>query len=605
MARAGILSLGQGHSWTLSAGMTSRMFWPLFIVAGQLSLLALAFGFLTTVRSRQLLALPPDVGNWLDDNPQLKFYIFTLLANSLSIFSSFLFTQAVRHALLVSLTRPLSVTTLGYGILISRKSIAFTRGAYKLKWVMLSAAVFVVSFGQTPGWSSLLTPQDLSLYIDVYGAELDLTSSAFQNEFLQLWNNTLQSYLESTLLSVIDESGSASATAEGDHPASLNFGGAAYFDSTAGVFPIQFQTAGNITINSTLIATNLEPFPFGTNFSTGLIRNMDQQGLTANVSCQEVTLNASSDPPLFRTSHSAQNITFATISTDCNGTVDSTTAITTANDTFSLIGCETVEHGQRLLKVIIDGEGLYNLTFVCTIAPFIDNTAALYTEDQNQVIASQDSDRPLQADPGPFTAAIFSGIKSAFAYGQGVSRNEIGDSLLAIFQEPPSEVGDIPPTFTELLEAYLTGMVEFITTALKTELSSTTGPFGGNPPAEMLIPVNGTAEIDVVGWQFHGVTSILVLLPILFFGLLSIVIAVGSQLLNRGMPIPSAEFDMNDPWQLMAAAAAGGMGRVFPREPVPGDEQSKWDDLDAEKGWTERRVMLGPVNGRGGFVEVV
>jgi hypothetical protein len=82
----------------------------------------------------------------------------------------------------------------------------------------------------------------------------------------------------------------------------------------------------------------------------------------------------------------------------------------------------------------------------------------------------------------------------------------------------------------------------------------------------------------------------LFLIPIVCVALESISITLVAQFYNRGIPKNHADFDPDNPWQLMAAASAGGMTQVF---------HGVGEDV---KVGLDERIMLGQVGGRDGFV---
>lgn len=129
--------------------------------------------------------------------------------------------------------------------------------------------------------------------------------------------------------------------------------------------------------------------------------------------------------------------------------------------------------------------------------------------------------------------------------------------------------------------------------AMKTELSSYNGPFGGSPPEAMTRPINGTALTTTVGWEYKARASNAILIPSTFIAVASIVIVLVAQLLNRGIPARHADFDPNEPLVLMAAASAGGMGHVF--------SGLGKEDIEEASG---RRVRLAHIDDKDGFVEV-
>ncbi|KAK6985018.1 hypothetical protein R3P38DRAFT_3292080 [Favolaschia claudopus] len=149
---------------------------------------------------------------------------------------------AVRHALLVSLTRPLSLSTLRFGILISRRTPIFARKA--VTWVVAGGVLFLATLGQTASWTTLLTPNKIVIptVTPLEGGEIDLNSSVFSTthwQFYDSWNGTngaynLQNYMESALSSVVDTSGTASANSAAGHVSVLDFAGRVHVGSTGG-----------------------------------------------------------------------------------------------------------------------------------------------------------------------------------------------------------------------------------------------------------------------------------------------------------------------------------------------------------------------------------
>ncbi|KAF7316530.1 hypothetical protein MIND_00172300 [Mycena indigotica] len=595
MAQAGttLRQEKRSHSWGSSDHITSRIAWPLYIIFGQLALLLLCFGFLASVRSRGQIPLTQDAADFFTANPQVKSYVFTLLANALALVSSYLFTQAVRHAILVSLTRPLSLSTLGHGIIISRKSLILNR---HYKWVAISGAIFIVSLGQTPGWSSLLTPNPISVIVPIIGREFDFTSPALQSTVNTLLNNgTIDYYLHSTLLSFVDASGAASSTAKAGYPVFLDFGGYAHRTSTRGILPVRLQdSAMDAATRSPRIVSNTAPLQAGVARSD-MSLVMSQQGLTANVSCVPMVLSDRSRPTLHRTSQAlAGGFTLWNVSTDCSVGQDSSDAVTRADtaDSLFMVGCQVPSQNivaQKSFDVIVFGQGIYsNISHVCSVTPQIQNMVANYTGKDLSLVSADFAPGSIPINPGPIAFAATRAMKSGFTYAQSTLLNSIGDSLLSIFLDQQQGL-----SLGTLLEAYITGIVEFTGTAIKTQFLTLAGNLGPKPSQDVMRPTNGTVIVHTIGYEYDGIASVLVLMPILAFSVLSIAIAIVAQFYNRGIPLTNADFDPNDPWLLMAAASAGGMSKIF----------HNIEEDDVEKGLSNR-IMLGEVEGRDGFLHV-
>ncbi|KAJ7187634.1 hypothetical protein GGX14DRAFT_409020 [Mycena pura] len=556
---------GSGHI-TPSTRHTSRIAWPVYIIVGQIGLLSFALGLVAAVRVRGQIPLGLGPALFYQDNPHL-------------------FTQAVRHAIAVALTRPVSLSTLGYSILISRRSLVFS-------------------------------------------TEIDLSSTAFRDQFNDLWSSTLQDYsktglpplsswltpisfaVDSALFSVIEEAGAASATAQAGYPALVDFGGWAHDVSTrmclllqktgpdmviteGGIFPIQAPSLTNVTNTTQLITVNTVPFSPSDSTSPVTLA-MNQQGLTAVVSCEAAKLDDTTDPSLTRSSQTSGDFTYSSVSTVCaNGTTFAETAGawtsgTNPGFTFFLVGCENVDaSGTTTYTAIIDGQQAYQGTYKCIIAPQIQNMISNYT---GSIIDTEFDESSTPIDAGPSGFAGFYALSAVFGYGQSELRNSVGDAIQGIYSD---QVYAQEPTdvFVELLEAYIMGIFEFTGTAVKNNLAVAGGAFNGNPPPEMTRSIAGNATATSLGWQYNTITSGLVLIPTIFVALVCIVITLVAQYYNRGIPPSHADFDPNNPLRLMAAASAGGMMHVFPG--VDGEH--------VEEG-LEKKVMLGQVGGRDGFV---
>lgn len=126
-----------------------------------------------------------------------------------------MFTQAVRHAIVVSLTLPTPVSSLGFGIMIARRSyIPWDRR--EVKWFLVGGTFFFGTLAQTAGyvvhasirfgfllvgdfcgwssWSSLFTPTLITIETQLVGTEIDFTTNAFNKAWEDLNLNDTLSY---------------------------------------------------------------------------------------------------------------------------------------------------------------------------------------------------------------------------------------------------------------------------------------------------------------------------------------------------------------------------------------------------------------------------
>ncbi|KAJ7716237.1 hypothetical protein DFH07DRAFT_973982 [Mycena maculata] len=541
------------------------------IDSGQSALLALSWGFFAAVHRRKQIPLPWSVALGIEFNPQSKTYVSTFLASIFSKVSSYLFAQAVRHLIVVCLTRAtyMPVATLGFGISISQHALILDRR--ELKWMVLGGAFFLANFGQVSGWNSLLTPTTIVVPTPLRGTELNLTSDALNSQ-LETLNDTvnLQNYIDS-LSSVIATSGSAAADDRIDYVSVVDFGRWGHVDGTAGILPItlvwdqlsfgtgQSNLTGLIPLNGSLITSNTSPFPgpvdlaldFG-DFNVSMV----QQGLTADIST--ALLNAT--------------YTAVSVATVCNGDSGEIFASAVANtsNTLFLLGCLNTDDTAKITyTVIIDSQGAYlgpdGQSVVCTVTPQTKNFNVTYTGDNYiyKDLFYEPVDPEIKPAPLAISYAALYGLNQAFVNGQSAFRNVVGDSINTIFTDRGED--DSTVSYTDLwAAAYIQGVVEFVGTAVKTNLSSPTGPFGGNPPSTMTQQIEGNAYTTTIGWQYReGVKNYFMLLPSTVVALTSIVIVLFAEIQNRGIPARHASFDPSNPLLLMAAASAGKMPDVF------------------------------------------
>ncbi|KAF8210788.1 hypothetical protein K438DRAFT_1752559 [Mycena galopus ATCC 62051] len=559
--------------------LTRRLWWPVYIVVGQGLLLSLAWGFFAVVRARGQIPMSLAVADAMRSNPQSKTYVVTFLATSLSALSSYLFSQAVRHAILVYLTGPLSVSTLGFGILISRRTPFFRRQA--VLWVLAGGVFFLATLGQTASWTALLTPNIIVTPTPLEGTEIDLTSDVFNDiestQFLKLWNGTmgtaLQAYMEQGpgITSVLEMSGTANAYWDANQVSVVNFGGWDYADSTGGIAPIDLRDT--VPLNSgELFTTNVKPYPPpGTDFNTSMI----QQGLTANVSCQYQQLDETTNPPLRRVIYPVLiekdtfdgfSYTGIIVSTICSdGEIQSTSVVSSTNETLVSLICGTTDDtGTTTYTVIIDGNGIYaagDESVVCTVTPLtLDYVVTysgkfIYRDFDSEPVNRQSTPAP----PGIGAIATYC-LADVFIYGQSSMRNVVGDSITSISdsQSGLSVTTLWVPSVLFGWEAYIQGVVEFVGTAVKTDLAWVNGPLGGSLPPTMIRTISGTALTTSLGWEYKEAIGPAILIPSTFIAVASILIVVFAQLKNRKIQMQHADFDPNDPLLLMAAASAGG-----------------------------------------------
>ncbi|KAJ6459575.1 hypothetical protein C8R45DRAFT_552990 [Mycena sanguinolenta] len=388
------------------------------------------------------------------------------------------------------------------------------------------------------------------------------------------------------------------------YPTVLDYAAHAYVNSTGGIFATEFQRDPPIANSSKFITYNTEPFPHTSslfNFS------MSQQGLTAAVSCQNVTgqLSATSDPPFQRIAKPANividgvaygdNYTAFSFETTCAGNNTVTAPyLTSQGNTIIALACQVDHSNVGNITVTIDTQGgLYadiNGTMICTVTPQIQNVTAHYYNGSYISIEPDPAYTPVNSlmDSSAFREATV----NAIIYGQGTTRNTLGDAMISILNDQFSGEEDTVDYLT-LWESYFRGVVEFAGTALKNDLVQSFGPLKGKIPLSITKPIHGTATTITAGWQYKGWESFVVLLPSTFISIASILIVLFTQYRSRGVPDQHMRIDPSNPMVLMAAAAAGGMADTF-------DGVTK-ENVDEG---LRKKVKLAQVDGKIGFVAV-
>ncbi|KAJ7922506.1 hypothetical protein B0H13DRAFT_2409489 [Mycena leptocephala] len=448
---------------TVKSGIqyTRRFAWPLAVIVGQAFLLVISFAFFAAVRSRGQIPL-----QWLWRTK----YSFIRSPRPMSLFS-----QAVRHAILVYLTGPMSIANLGFGISISKRNLIFERG--EIRWVLVGAVFFLATLGQTPSWNSLLTPTTIGISTPLRGSEIDLTSNALSDQFWDLWNGSssgIQFYLESALSSVIGPSGAASADSQ-----------------------IGYIRSSILPVGCTLVI----------------------RGLNAIVSCQYQQLNANTDPALTRSQSNLINIvagdqtvshTVVGIATVCpNGPRVHTgksqipyillflmdlfrhlETLTSTNDTLLAISCGIIDDAGTTTYSTTDIlPGIYSYpngdSVVCRVTPQTQNFNVTYSEEFiYKNLDSEPLDPDIKPAPPLVAFAAIHGLDQAFFYGQSgtpVTKHTFGE-----------------------LSHFRDGVCCFflfrIVQAVKYDLALDNGPLGGDPPSSLTREITGNALTTTIGW---------------------------------------------------------------------------------------------------------
>ncbi|KAF7320615.1 Protein arginine N-methyltransferase [Mycena chlorophos] len=575
---------------------TRPSFWPVYIVGGQVALMAVALTILWVTRSRMQIPMSKLQVEFFTDNPQVQTYTFTLLANAVSLFSAWLFTEAVRHAMVIGLTRPMTISTLSFAVKISKNGVIFDRD---LKWVAVSVVVFLLSLGQTPGWSSLFTPGPITVYVPVSGTGLDFNDTSLQNALGDLWSSWLFTPVNNVqILPSLLESGFASANALFGLPAVIDFQGYTHTVSTHGIVPVTLtsDTALSSEVKDLYKVSNLETWPPSTN-TTNVDFVINQQGVTANVSCTP-TAFAALEPQISREVIPVADLNHYyiwNVSNTCGN--DQIILTDYNNNTLVMVTCMYNTSGTSVYRTSVDGQGRYAGDYQCTMGASIVEATANYTSNGRTITT-----KPIAGQATALSNLLdypaYNVTKELLEYAQTNDGSIVGDMVLSVMSAQSADGGLEPVIdhnkFAETLEAYLSGVIELTGTIIKNTLAQnlTWNSTSSDPYTIPTRPLTGHAIVQTLGWEYKSLSSNIVLLPIFIFGIATILIALVASFVGRNAPVRYADFDPNDPVLLMAAASAGGMANVF----------GGMEEVHLEQSM-ERRVRLGNVRGRDAFVE--
>ncbi|KAH7919310.1 hypothetical protein BV22DRAFT_1023213 [Leucogyrophana mollusca] len=550
--------------------------WRSAVVAGQLLILALAWGFWGVVVYRKRLPLPDGTANFLHSSPGESTLIITLISTVLSIFGTFLFTTSIRHALARRMTEPISLLALSAGIELSKGSFLLT--SRHIRWTVTTLFCTAMLRTLTAGWTTLLTPTSIILQVDMSGTELDMQSDAFSHLMDQLYSaNDSGSASGSYTGPAMELSGTSAAGRKFGLPSILNFNGASYNISTGGVLP------NNGEYNGTAVSSNKTGYDYsGGHIPTrvslegldvnyqGLSRNysMIQQGYTANVTCQQWNLDyrqPPTGPPMWESSsygsilvgnwnpfdESGANytlrkwdwetlcptgiwagklhvydVTLMTIA-DENDVVLSNTGLIPAR----LCASQTLDGNATAQQFILVLQGMYAYDFIpqtiCQVVPIYTTVRVDYSGGIISVSEIINQTKPDASGVNAFPSAYAADtINARFYTAQNLWGNTIGDSLSSIFSTQEVQNGDANAILNAILEDYLVGVIEFMGTYLRSGFSAD-GNFPNNElPSNMSIPFSGTMQVETIGWAYDSYTYLLALVPTTVVALLTIAAAL-------------------------------------------------------------------------------
>ncbi|EIW79694.1 hypothetical protein CONPUDRAFT_91026 [Coniophora puteana RWD-64-598 SS2] len=534
----------------------------IFIAAGQTTILVSGWSFLASIVYFKYIALPDHVAHYAYLWQSETTFIVGLVASAFAFISIWIYSLAIRLALTNRLIRnPMSLQFLDFSIKISRGSLFFDRKHQA--WAWGSAMVWLAVVSSTAGWTSLLNPKTILLPGSVDGTELDLGSEPFAQYALQNMSPAIGTensiaYTLNNALEVMDIgtlSGNSAGGARLRLPSFFNFNGASYNLSTGGILPAipEFAEEGSMPTftgfafsgGSVLMNTTVDNFNLA-----GMSRNftVNQQGLTANVSCSQQDLDDPSPFSLVSTS-----VSYAPPNSVAGYTAGYLFWLSRANCSYSAAKLNYFDQnyitlvddcaGSGFLPVIScpmqDASGPNNNSFtivmrgeckydfipptICEVTPIVTEVAADYN---NGIITSQS---PLSyyalGGSNPAALSFIVGITEWIgARAQGTIGNSIGDSVFLIKSTQKLDSTTSNATTNMILEDYWRGVVEFGGTFIRSGFSAE-GTFENDIiPPNMTRAVHGESYVLTMGWSYQPAGTLVTLLPQTVIALLTFVV---------------------------------------------------------------------------------
>ncbi|KAK6969145.1 hypothetical protein R3P38DRAFT_3147630 [Favolaschia claudopus] len=566
------------------------------VIAGQLILQTLAWTFFGVVWARGIVAIPSmglPKAIWFKP---LSF-LFTNISSVLATISTFLFSWGVRQAIVQHLrTEGMSFETFLAGMSISSQQLI--KDLKRRKWTALSIIVYVACFEQTSGWNTLLTPQQFVFDDDIWGRDIDLSSSLLQSQFS---SGTLDSCVYTSSLRVslaVGQTQSGFSALNGDllFPTSNTVLDNDFNTSTGGIFPMAFSEVDSSSWfpETTVFPASLSQ-PAAASSARGLSWkwSMHQQGFTADVDCQFQDLNAATTPSLFinpdpRTTNLSQTVpTQFSISSNCAAPPGISTSLPlNSSSAYAFAGNGTNGDGY-LLMIACNGADSYQLIFVgrgglysyldttvCTLTPTVTHVQADYSWDGLAQLTTIDTTTFSNGKPdigGPAANSALQTIYNMMMFSQTISTNVVGDQIKSILENVQDFQAD---SIHYALEEYLRGVAEYSGSIFRACLSAQNGTFPNGVPSQMTILSTGKLHTEFFGWQFTASSS-WILLPGTFVGLATIYIVLRALAMHPGNDRDGGEFKPDDPLDLVAASAAGGLPGVFSGSKKDREEAAK------------------------------
>ncbi|RXW24500.1 hypothetical protein EST38_g1342 [Candolleomyces aberdarensis] len=575
---------------------------PIIIILGQLTLLFGGWTFYIVTSSRPV-SLPESTAIFTKNKPTLVTLIVTVFSTILALTSGYLYARAIRYALSLSLSEPLSLFTIHTAVKIASKSPILN--VRKVKWTVAGLISIVALALQTAAWSTLLTPRSILIETSMTGSELDFSREEVlraTNEAFD-WDTDEGIDLPVAVGTLLSNSGHSAADGKFGRPTPDDFNGFTFVNGTGGISPanlrlipsilgalLNSQTSManltyNLPINFRLEKQIVSPRGFNTNFT------ITQQGMTAEVKCEQRALNGTTTPAFTVESPLGSEIAIgiggdttmyrqARGLTDC-GAADqhpfiylllSTPYPLGVPNAVYIASCE--DPSEPLFQYILQGSGLYASipTTICTLKPQITRVNVHYSQFSTDVAEHLDRIEvldPLEVmDMSLPPAAQKSLINEVLFASQLAERNTLVRPL-----------PDVPllTIFSVVQENHLRGSFEVAATIVRTTYTQTNNSLyvsGNTIPEQFRAFTSGTYTTENIGWHHQSATAPLALLSPTFIALFSILIVmtgiIRAHNKNKGQEGTGQRaqqleyFDPGDMLHIMAASSTGAFKDPFP-----------------------------------------
>ncbi|KIM38937.1 hypothetical protein M413DRAFT_29851 [Hebeloma cylindrosporum] len=586
---------------------------PVAVLVIHTLLLVFTWTFMAITISGPIAFSSRDAINF-QNNTQSVTWVVTLIASAISLLSTSLYTRAIRYSVARRLTNKVSLQTVVAGFTIAGPS--WLKSRRQPFWLVASLLCFLAVNFQTAGYTTLLTPKVIVIKSNMVGFELDLASPDFQALFSTNAERVTADVF-SRVLPVAESSGGTAVSARFSLPSILNFNHFSYLNSTRGILPVAIEEVDSKLMSEwgTMMPVNVKvnqkwasPPGFPVSFS------MSQQGFSADVTCRQQDLDASTVPSLTLLSSNQtlfnKTVTLAQLRTLCPNSTDadfSDPVFTSASaDAFFGASCDANETGgRRFWNLILTGSGLYKeiKTTVCSIYPKISTLAVDYSDNTQlfnssfpNFINGTDSTGGVDAPwLGNFAISVF---LKGLTVGQSTTGSTMGDTILAFVSALPNGTD----VMSDVLSQYVRGVLELSGTFIRTMYTQNENGLypGGSSviPPNMRIATHGTYSATTIG--FHQATAAAVggLIAPTVVSLISIILVIVILATKSDNEAEDNRyFDPGDVLHLISAASAGGMHSTN----LPPFKEIKDDSCK------DVRIKLGSVKGvdgsRIGFID--